>query len=415
MKASIKQVNSVFAKNIVAKQSINDNQSINNISEAKSAVPSWYSGLQTFMQSPANAVWSGRDYRKFADEAYKRNVVANRAVSMIAMGVANCTILGYQSNDAGVRAEVNTHPMLHLLHNPNPIQGNYQFLEALVSYYLLAGDAFVLAIGVSDEPPKELHLLRPDRVRVVAGKHSIPQGYIYKNDDMEKYYKVDMLSGASRILHIKQFNPLSDWQGLSSVEPAAYSIDQHNQAAAWNQGLLQNGARPSGALVVKATEGGGRLTEEQYWRLKNQVDEQFSGAQNAGRPLLLEGGLEWKEMSLSPRDMDFLNIKHSAARDIALAFGVPPQLLGIPGDNTYASLAEARLALWEQTILPLSGLIFSSLERYLNPMFGASLQLEIDMDNISALALRREKMWQQLSDADFLTAAEKREMLGFGN
>jgi HK97 family phage portal protein len=409
MKQKLKQLKPLFTNNMGA------NVASAQPKEAKASVPSWYGSLQTFVQSPNTAVWSGRDYRKFADEAYRRNVVANRAVSLIAMGVANCSLLAFQTTNEGVREEVMMHPMLHLLHNPNPMQGKYQFLETLISYYLLAGDAFILSVNASDSPPRELHLLRPDRIKVVAGKNSVPQGYIYKNDVSEKYYKVDMLSGASKILHIKQFNPLNDWHGLASVEPAAYAIDQHNQAAAWNQALLQNGARPSGALVVASNEQGSRLSEEQYWRLKNQIDEQFSGAQNAGRPLLLEGGLEWKEMSLSPRDMDFLNIKHSAARDIALAFGVPPQLLGIPGDNTYSNLAEARLSLWEQTILPLTSLILTSLARYLNPLFGSNLELEIDMDNISALSLRRDKLWQQVKGADFLTADEKRQMLGFGN
>ena len=74
---------------------------------------------------------------------------------------------------------------------------------------------------------------------------------------------------------------------------------------------------------------------------------------NAGRPLLLEGGLSWQPLSLSPKDMDFLEAKNAAARDIALAFGVPPMLLGIPGDNTYSNLAEANRAFWRTSVVPL--------------------------------------------------------------
>ena len=69
--------------------------------------------------------------------------------------------------------------------------------------------------------------------------------------------------------------------------------------------------------------------------------------------MVLEGGLDWKAMALSPKDMDFVELKNAAAREIALAFGVPPMLLGIPGDNTYANLAEANRALWRQTVIPL--------------------------------------------------------------
>jgi HK97 family phage portal protein len=83
------------------------------------------------------------------------------------------------------------------------------------------------------------------------------------------------------------------------------------------------------------------------------LQEGFAGAKNAGRPLLLEGGLDWKPLSLTPAELDFINTKNAAARDIALALGVPPMLLAIPGDNTYSNYAEANRAFWRQTVIPL--------------------------------------------------------------
>lgn len=108
-------------------------------------------------------------------------------------------------------------------------------------------------------------------------------------------------------------------------------LDAHNAAGAWNKALLDNAARPSGALVYGARDGE-RLTNDQFEALKAQLDENYAGAANAGRPVLLEGGMDWKPLSLTPAEMDFTAGKHAAAREIALAFGVPPQLLGIPGD-----------------------------------------------------------------------------------
>ena len=199
------------------------------------------------------------------------------------------------------------------------------------------------------------------------------------------------------------------------MEAAAYSIDMHNQANGWNQSLMQNSARPSGALIVKGQgDAPSRLSEDQYYRIKQQVDEQFSGAANAGRPLLLEGGLEWKEMGLSPKEMDYIQAKNSAARDIALAFGVPPQMLGIPGDNAYANLAEARLALWEQTIMPLMQQLCEGLSAWLIHYYPANLELALDTDGITALSLRQEKLWARAQNATFLTDDEKREMVGLG-
>jgi HK97 family phage portal protein len=160
--------------------------------------------------------------------------------------------------------------------------------------------------------------------------------------------------------------------------------------------------------------GGGVLSGEQYTRIKQQIDEQFSGAANAGRPLLLEGGLEWKEMSISPKDMDFVQAKNASARDIALAFGVPPQLLGIPGDNTFANLQEARLSLWEQTVLPLVQRTADALSGWLTPMFGGNLEMVVDTDGISALATRNQAIWDRVEKASFLTDDEKRAAVGYG-
>jgi HK97 family phage portal protein len=384
-------------------------------SRPEKAAPAWYAGMSAYVTQPNAAVWSARDYRKFAEEAYRKNVVAHQAISIIARAVGSLSVLTYEYINATERREADrSHPMSALILKPNPLQGKSNFLENIVSYYLLAGNAYIQAVGVSGEPPRELHLLRPDRMNVVAGKRGIPLGYRYTVDDRTTNFSMDPVHGIARILHIKHFNPIGDWYGMAPIEAAAYSIDQHNQAAVWNQALLQNGARPSGALVMKMGENGsGRLSEEQYYRLKQQVDAQFSGASNAGRPLLLEGGLEWKEMSLTPRDMDFLNIKHSAARDIALALGVPPQLLGIPGDATYSNLAEARLSLWEQTILPLAEKLLEDLSRWLNALLGTNAVLEVDRDAVGALSLNRERLWAQLKDTNFLNDSEKRAILGF--
>ena len=371
-----------------------------------------YSATTAFMIPAGQPVWSKRDAVKFADEGYRRNVIAHRCITMIT-SAAGSVPWKLTEQRARTSRVLDSHPLLTLLNNPNPLQGGTELCEALYAHRLIGGNAYLHAIGPKGESPLELHALRPDRVAIIPGAGGIPKAYRYTIDGRSVDISVNPISGQSRVLHLKTFNPLDDWYGLSPMEAAAYSIDQHNQCGAWNQALLQNGARPSGALMVKAGDGNpGTLSESQYVRLKQQLDDQFSGAPNAGRPLLLEGGLEWKEMSLSPRDMDFIQIKHSSARDVALAFGVPPQMLGIPGDNTYSNLQEARLALWEQTILPLLQNVTDALNNWLVPMFDTSLSLSLNQDAIPILAAKRDAYWERISKADFLTADEKRKLLG---
>ena len=127
-----------------------------------------------------------------------------------------------------------------------------------------------------------------------------------------------------------------------------------------------------------------------------------------------KGGLDWKPMSLSPRDMDFLEAKHAAAREIALAFGVPPMLLAIPDDNTYANYQEANRVFWRQSVLPLAARIACALTNWLAPAFGYGLVLSADSDRVEALSSDRAALWDRVGNATFLTANEKRLATGYG-
>jgi HK97 family phage portal protein len=140
----------------------------------------------------------------------------------------------------------------------------------------------------------------------------------------------------------------------------------------------------------------------------------YQGSANAGRPLILEGGLDWREMSLSPKDMDWLSGRNSAARDIALAFGVPSQLVGIPDAQTYANMEQARLAFYEETILPQIAKTTAALDRWLSPMFPDRPTLTYDPDSISALTEKRQSQWTKINEATFLTQTEKRAAAGYG-
>ena len=122
-------------------------------------------------------------------------------------------------------------------------------------------------------------------------------------------------------------------------------------------------------------------------------------------------------MSLTPAEMDFTEGKHAAAREIALAFGVPPQLLGIPGDNTYSNYTEANRVFWRGTVLPLASRIGAALSQWLAPAFGqesGQVRLEVDTDQLPALAADQAAKWAQVTKAPFLTINEKRAMTGFG-
>ncbi len=236
-----------------------------------------------------------------------------------------------------------------------------------------------------DGAPHELYALRPDRMRVVPDADGWPGAYEYSVGTQSVRFAIHDDDAPAPILHLTLFHPADDHYGLSPMEAAATALDIHNAAGAWNKALLDNAARPSGALVV----GGASLTDAQFDRLKGELEANYQGAGNAGRPLLLEGGLDWRPLSLSPKDMDFVEAKAAAAREIALAFGVPPLLLGLPGDSTHANYAEANRAFYRQTVIPLVKRTAESLSHWLAPAYGETLRLEPDLDAIEALADER--------------------------
>ncbi|HMG48133.1 MAG TPA: phage portal protein [Allosphingosinicella sp.] len=334
-----------------------------------------------------------RSYEAQVREAYFGNPVAQRAVRLVAESVAWAPIF---ASEARAEAAALVPPAL---------------LETVATQLLLHGNAFVQLLQDAGGMPAELFPLRPERVSVEADAGGWPAAYLYKVGEAKSRIPAKDGLGRPGLAHLKAAHPLDDHYGLGCLGAAAGAVAVHNAAAQWNKALLDNAARPSGALVYDAGDGAA-LSEAQFERLRGEMEAQFSGAANAGRPLLLDGGLTWQAMSLTPAEMDFIGLKAAAAREIALAFGVPPMLLGLPGDSTYANYKEANRALWRLTVLPMAARILAGIAGALASWW-PGLRLEVDLDRISALAEERERLWRQVSAADFLSDAEKREMLGF--
>ena len=355
--------------------------------------------------SGGRAVWTPRDYEALAREGFARNAVVYRCVRMVSEAAASVPLVVFHE---GRRAA--EHPLQKLLDRPNPEQGGPDLMEAFYGALQTSGNGYLEASG--EEAPGELYALRPDRMKVVPGRQGWPDAYEYAAGGRSMRIGRDG-DGWLPMLHLKLFNPTDDHYGFPPLEAAAFAVDVHNASGAWNKALLDNAARPSGALVYGGREGE-RLTEEQFERLKGALSEAHTGRENAGRPLLLEGGLDWKPMSMSPAEMDFVGGKHAASREIALAFGVPPQLLGVPGDNTYANFREANGAFWRHTVVPLAERTARALTGWLGAKFPGA-RVACDLDQVPALSTEREALWARLERASFLTNEERRRMAGLAD
>ncbi len=342
---------------------------------------------------PAAGGWA-LGYEAQVRAAYLTNPIAQRAVRIVAEGMAAMPVAGDARAVALVMAR----------------SAGQELLESVAAQLLLHGNAYIQLIDDGAGRIGELYALRPERVTIEADATGWPAAYRYRVGERVMRIAADDGAGRSGLVHIRGFHPVDDHYGLGCLGAAAGAVAIHNEAARWNKALLDNAARPSGALVHDPGDGG-VLSGEQFDRLRAQMDDAFAGAANAGRPMLLDGGLKWQAMSLTPADMDFVGLKAQAAREIALAFGVPPMLLGLPGDNTFANYREANRALWRQTIVPLGNRVLGALGQGIDGWLGTGA-LAVDLDRVPALSDERDQLWARVGAADFLTPEEKRGLVG---
>ena len=357
---------------------------------------------------------SSRRYKDYAKDGYQDNAIVHRCIQLIANSASAVDLCVY---DDDIKLE--NHELLSLLARPNPTQSGVEYFVSMYSYLLISGNSYLLRDTEGSTKPRELYLLRPDRMRINAGTSMIPESYDYViNGTVQASYPVDPSTGGGQIKHIKLWNPLDDFYGLSPIMASAYNIDQHNLAGMHNVALLKNGCTPSGMLKFEPTDETGMstsLTDEQRARLLEDLEFRFQGTNNTGRPMLLEGNFDYTQLGLNPKDMDFLDLLNLSAREIALAFGVPSQLVGIPDSQTYSNMESAKLGLYEETIIPLLKRVESDLNEYLAPLYDGNISVRYDLDSIPAMAEKRKRVYENVVagvNAGIITRNEARERLG---
>ncbi len=356
------------------------------------------------LQRLGKAVWMPRNTKAFAKEGYASNVIVFRCVDVIAKAMASIPLVVKQG-DKVVGLE---HPLAKLLARPNPRTTKSRMVHQLVAFRLITGNSYLEKLSPSEStPPKELWVWPSYDIRPIIDDRGgiLPVGYGFEDGRAKFGWEVDPITGRSCILHWMTFNPLNPWFGMSPIESMARSVDQRNSADEWNQALLQNQCEPSGVLTSDST-----FTDPQVKQLRDQLEERYMGPRNAKRPMVLGGGAKWTQVALSPKDMDWLEGKNVASRDIAGAFGVPTQVIPIAGDQTFANFEQARLALWEDTVIPLGLDLTEELNHFFAEDFpGATISM--NLDKIAALGVRRAEKWNTAQNSTFISTNEKRELV----
>lgn len=359
------------------------------------------------------------NYENLARIGYGKSAIAYTCIQKIAGATRSFHWELYDKSNTKNPKEIEKHPLLDLWNKPNPMTSTADFIENAIAFYCLTGNSYVEANrgavkGAVKALPLELWNVRPDKMRVVPAANGFPEKYEFTANGVTREWLVDAVKMSSDILHWKTFNPLNDWYGMAPLQAAMLAVDQLLAGQEWNLALLQNSATPSGVLQVKLTDANprGEITDEQYRRMRADYEANYQGVRNQGKPMIIEGGLTWTQIGHSPKDVDWSKGKEMSSTDICLVFGVPPEIVGL-GQKTFNNFREARLSLFEETILPVTDGFIQSVNRWLSPAFGENLYLDYDKDSIDILVWKREQKYTSLATVNFLTQNEKREAVGY--
>lgn len=358
-------------------------------------------------------VWTDADYEKYAKEAYLKCAVSYRCISKIAETCAVPDWSVYRKLPGNKRELVTDHPYNdELLNRANPRQTFQTILEAAVSHMQIDGNGWVEGVGpkTGDRAGafKELWALRPDRMKVKVDNSGQIESYNYELNGKTVTFPVSQLTGKSNVLHLKRFHPTNDWYGMSLVEPSSREIDTFNESTTWNMRLLQRDGRPG--MVVNLI---GMIAEQQRKEIQKELNLKYSGGENAGRNMVLAGesGTGATPFTMSPKEMDWGPGQLQVARFVCMVYGVPPMILGIPGEATFANFREADLQFIESNIFLWLNFLRGEFSNWLfgdEPFF-----IDYDKDDFPAMEYKREMLYKRLNDSTFLTVDEKREAAGY--
>lgn len=345
-----------------------------------------------------SASWTAFDFFAFATEGYAQNPTVRACVRAITAACADLpiTVVDDQGNIKD-KAKI-----LQQLKRPNSKQTYQQLITEIVTNRLISGEGAIYNLGVGSQ--FELMALRPDWLSIVETEMGYPKTWVYSASDAGMSA---MRIPDEMLCKWFEYNPVDRYRGLSLLSSCAYAIDTLNSYASSNKAVLDNGVTPSGVLST-ATE----LSDTSFGRLQTQFSDKYAGAKNNGKPMILEGGLSWQQTGMSPREMEYINGKRANELDVCKVLGVPPQIVGIEGSQTFANYEQARASFYEDTVIPLMNGLLSDLQRYIDPRNTSGGSLCVEVDKVTALEPRRAERMKTVDGVNSLTINEKRGMIG---
>lgn len=345
-----------------------------------------------------------RSYDYYVQQ-YGNNVWVYAAVYQIAISLASVPLNLYKKgktkNSRPAIYDKTTDPMVKLWKRPNPFMSLFDLMEAIGAGLELTGNAYIEEVYSKNGNLIEIYPLQPHKMEIIPNSKKKVGGYIYKTATDEVKFSPD------EITHLQYYNPTNDFYGLGSVAPVEVSVSTNNFAKSWNRNFFKNSALPRGALSTT-----GFLDEKIIKRIKSQWGAAHKGVSKAHEIAILEGGLEWKNIEISRKDLDFSILLDKDRDEILASLGVPAALLGIVENINNSSMENLKKLFWENTMLPKMEKIEADINFNLIWPNDDGLYVAFDKDAIEALKGSQEvraRLASMLVDRGLMTINEARE------
>jgi len=335
----------------------------------------------------------------YIEEGYQENPYVHRGISLIASAVANLGVGVFDGREEPSRATGTAAEAL--LERPNPVMGKATFLEALVTKLLLNGEVYIEAVKPSRErAPQELYLPEPRKIDPKVSRSSDQLIEQYRQAENAQTWRPDEMH------QIRLLNPGNRFKGQSILRAAARATDVGNHGMKYLHALLKANGVPPHLITVAGTMGGPEEQSRFEERFAARARDAFAQMRADGlpKPQLMDNAEDTslEELGFSPSDMDLMDAVQQAAREVAVALGVAPELLGDAESSTYNNIEQAREALYHERAIPLAKRITGELTTWLGPQFDFSDERHFGFTTSDIPALQADPQKRRAQDLEAL-------------
>ena len=268
------------------------------------------------------------------------------AVRILAEGVASLPLHVYRRGENGDRSKAEDMNLFYLLHDkPNPEMTSFIFREALMCHLLLFGNAYAQVLRNGRGEVAALYPLLPNKMSVERDeKGQLFYRYIRNDNEPPSMQGNTVILMPSEVLHIPGLG-FDGLVGYSPISMTKNAIGLGLAAEEYGSRFFANGAAPAGVLehpgVIKDVS-----------KLRESWNETFGGSRNAGKVAILEEGLHFNPISMSPQDSQLLETRQFQLTEIARIFRIPPHMLGDLSKATFSNIEHESLEFVKYTLTP---------------------------------------------------------------